>query len=62
MNELRLQSVQAEVEGTQGQVEQGPSYRSPELFVIGTAVDLVQGPRNYSRLRDGFNRWYVWTY
>jgi hypothetical protein len=44
------------------QVEKNASlaYSAPEMFAVGKAVDLVQGPRNYSQIRDA--KWYVWHY
>ncbi len=35
------------------------SYRTPQLFVVGKAVDLMKN--NISgQLRDGTGGWYVW--
>jgi hypothetical protein len=35
------------------------SYRTPQLFVIGKAVDLVQRDGN-GHLKDGTGGWWVW--
>jgi hypothetical protein len=37
------------------------NYSSPQMFAVGAAAELIQGPMNYSSVRDGFNRWYAWV-
>lgn len=53
MEEKAANPAEMELQGD----EEQPKYRSPQIFYVGEAVDLVQG-RNYGKYNDGYSGYY----
>jgi hypothetical protein len=59
-NGQKVEAVEVvRAEAPQGAEGQGGEYRTPQVFPIGEAADLVRASLTGSK-RDGYSNWYVW--